>query len=100
MPEPYLEVEEKLRPLADSLSRPRPGDWLAEHYEAGQTFAEYLHAQPVRRSDTLTTIYLCFIGNFTEAQLQILDLTQQYLAIFFDCPSGARAAAHRELQVR
>ena len=86
MPQPYLELEQKLRPLADPLPPPRPGDWLAEHDEPGQTFAEYLQARPVRRSDTLHTIYLAFIGDFSEAQRRVLDLTRQYLAVFFDCP--------------
>ena len=48
---PYPELEQKLRPLADPLPPPRPGDWLAEHDEPGQTFAEYLDARPVRKSD-------------------------------------------------
>jgi archaemetzincin len=82
----YLDQERKLRPLADLLTPPRPGDWLAEHDEPGQTFAEYLEARPVRRSDKLTTIYLCLVGDFTDAQQCILDLTQEYLAVFFDCP--------------
>jgi archaemetzincin len=84
--EPYPELEEKLRPLADPLSPPRPGDWLAEHDEPGQTFAEYLDARPVRKSDKLHTIYLCLVGDFSEAQRRILALTQDYLAVFFDCP--------------
>ena len=50
---PYLELEERLRPLADPLPRPRPGDWLAEHDEPGQTFEEYLDGHPVRKSDKL-----------------------------------------------
>lgn len=82
----YSDVEQKLRPLADPLPAPRPGDWLAEHDEPGQTFDEYQNDWPVRRSDTLNTIYLCFIGEFSEAQRRILDLTQDYLALFFDCP--------------
>ena len=86
MPEPYLDLERKLRPLAEPLPAPRPGDWLAEHPEPGQTFAEYPDARPVRKSDKLHTIYLCFIGEFSEAQRRILDLTQHYLALFFDCP--------------
>lgn len=86
MSEPYLELEQKLRPLADPLPPPRPGDWLAEHDEPGQTFAEYRNARPVRRSDTLTTIYLCFVGDFGEAQRRVLDLTRQYLGLFYDCP--------------
>ena len=76
MPEPYLKLESTLRPLADPLPPPRPGDWLAEHDEPGQTFAEYLDARPVRRSDKLHTIYLCLVGDFTEAQRRILDVTQ------------------------
>jgi archaemetzincin len=83
---PYLELEETLRPLADALPRPRPGDWLAEHHEPGQTFAEYLAARPVRKSDDLHTLSLCLVGDFTEAQRRILALTQAYLGLFFDCP--------------
>jgi archaemetzincin len=86
MPEPYPDLEHKLRPLTDLLSAPRPGDWLAAHPEPGQTFAEYLNAQPVRRSEKLRTIYLCLILDFGEAQQRILDLTQDYLAVFFDYP--------------
>ena len=81
-----LELEQKLRPLGEPLPHPRPGDWLAEHVEPGQTFAEYLHAQPVRKSDQLKTIYLCLVGDFSEAQSRIVDLTKDYLALFFDCP--------------
>jgi len=86
MPDPYLELERTLRPLADPLPLPRPGDWLAEHAEPGETFAEYLDARPVRRSAKLHTIYLCRVGDFNEAQQHILDLTWDYLALFFDCP--------------
>jgi archaemetzincin len=80
------DLESKLGPLADPLPAPRPGDWLAEHHEPGQTFAEYLAAQPVRKSGQLHTIYLCLVGELSEAQRRILDLTRDYLAIFFDCP--------------
>jgi archaemetzincin len=90
MPGPYLELERKLRPLADSLPHPQPGDWLAEHHEPGQTFAEYLEARPVHKGDKLHTIYLCLVGDFTEAQRRVLDLTQEHLATFFDCPVKVR----------
>jgi len=86
MSEAYLELEGELRPLADPLPRPRPGDWLAEHHESGQTFAEYLNAHPVRKSDKLHTIYFCLVGDFNQSQRRILDLTQEYLATFFDAP--------------
>lgn len=65
MAEPYLALERALSPLADPPPPPRPGDWLAEHDEPGQTFAEYLDARPVRRGDTLSAIYLCLVGEFS-----------------------------------
>jgi archaemetzincin len=86
MSEPYPELERKLRPLADPLPPFQPGDWLAEHPEPGQTFAEYVDARPVRKSDKLHTIYLCLVGVFSKARRRILELTQDYLALFFDCP--------------
>jgi archaemetzincin len=84
--EPYRELEHTLRPLADPLPAPRPGDWPAEHDEPGQTFGEYLDARPICRSDGLNTIYLSFVGEFIEAQRRVLELTRQYLARFFDGP--------------
>jgi hypothetical protein len=42
----YPEVVDRLRPLAWPL--PQAGDWLAEHREEGQSFAEYLAADPAR----------------------------------------------------
>jgi archaemetzincin len=86
MSEPYADLEMKLGPLADPLPPPRPGDWLAEHPEPGQTFADYLDARPVCKSDQFHTIYLCLVGEFDEPRRRILDLTQDYLAVFFDCP--------------
>jgi archaemetzincin len=86
MPDPYRELERKLRPLAEPLPAPRPGDWLAVRQEPGQTFADYLDARPIRKSEKLHTIYLCLIGEFNPAQRRILDLTRDYLALFFDGP--------------
>src|SRR5262245_38333519 len=84
--DPFLDLERKLHPLAQMLPAPRPGDWLAEHPEPGQSVAEYLKARPIRKTDRLHTIYLCLVGDFSEAQQRVLDLTRQYLALFFDCP--------------
>jgi archaemetzincin len=79
------DLERRLRSIADPLPPAQPGDWLAEHPEPGQTFAEYARSQPVRKSAKLHTIYLCLIGDFTEAQRRIVKLTQDYLAVFFHC---------------
>jgi archaemetzincin len=82
----YPEVEDRLRPLAAPLLPPLPGDWLAEHPERGQTFGQYRAASPVRRGPDRSTIHLCLLGRFTDAQRRVLDLTRDYLALFFDVP--------------
>jgi archaemetzincin len=82
----FADLETKLAPLARKLGAPKPGEWLYEHKESGQPFLEYLEAQPVRRSKEQSTIYLCLIGDFTKEQQRVLDLTKEYLGIFFDAP--------------
>jgi len=91
----YAEIETRLRPLAEPLGKPQPGEWLAEHKESGQTFAQYLAARPVRKSRELTTIYLCLLGDFTPEQKQVLQTTQQYLAIVYQTP----VKVHREMSL-
>jgi len=87
------DVETKLTPLAQPLSKPRPGDWLAEHKESGQTFAQYLAAKPVRKSEQLSTIYICQIGDFSPKQEQILDVACEYLSVVYQVP----VKRHRKL---
>ena len=89
----YPEIETRLRLLADPLGEPQPGEWLAEHKEPGQTFAQYLAAKPVRRSRELTTIYLCLLGDFTPEQKQVLQITQEYLSLVYQSP----VKIHREM---
>src|SRR5262249_44993304 len=69
------ELETKLSPLVNRLGPPQPGEWLAEHKEAGQTFAEYVHADPVRRTMKQNTIYVCRIGDFSHEQNDVLGRT-------------------------
>ena len=54
----YAEIEKKLFPLATPLPKPGPRDWLSQHKEAGQTFAQYLRAKPVRKSELHSRIFL------------------------------------------
>lgn len=82
----YPDLETRLAHLAEPLGEPREGDWLAEHEEKGQTFRQYLSANPVRRDQTLNCIHLCLIGDFDEAQQRVIDLTREYLGLFFDAP--------------
>jgi archaemetzincin len=86
----YPEVAAKLTPLATPIPKPAANDWLANHKEAGQSFEQYLAARPIRRSDKLTTIYICLIGEFTPKQREVLTATEKYLSILYDAPVKIR----------
>jgi archaemetzincin len=87
MPEQtYSELEIRLAPLASKLGQPSRGEWLNEHRESGQTFEEYRQARPVRRGRRCNKIYLCLVGEFTDSQRRVADLTCEYLQLFFDTP--------------
>jgi archaemetzincin len=82
----FLELETKLQPLARKLGKPQPGEWLHEHKESGQSFDEYRTANPVLRSERRNRIYLCLVGDFTAEQQSVMDVTREYMEIFFDTP--------------
>jgi archaemetzincin len=92
----YPELESRLVSLARPLGPPRPGEWLHEHKEPGQTFDEYRQAAPVRRSHLWNRIYLCLIGEFSPEQQTVLDRTREYLEIFFDTPVAIRRRVRLE----
>ncbi len=79
-------IEQRLIPLAKELGAPKPGEWLFEHQESGQSFAEYIKSEPVRRSPQWNTIHICVVGEITPAQQRIIETTREYLAVFFDSP--------------
>jgi archaemetzincin len=81
--ETYPQLEKRLRPMAREIGE---SEWLRHHPESGQTFAEYLQADPVRRGRKLSTIYLCLLGDFNSEQQRVLDVTRDYLEIFFQVP--------------
>jgi archaemetzincin len=83
---PLANVEQSLRPLARPLAPSQPGDWLANHKEEGQTFAEYLKLKPRRPPKGKRTIYLVLLGDFSPEQIQVLEITQQYLSVFYESP--------------
>ncbi len=84
---PLREIEIKLRPIAEPKTPPKPGEWLATHFEGGQTFAEYRAAGPVGPDATRRTIHLAMVGDFSPEQRKILDLTRDYMEKFFGVPA-------------
>jgi len=79
-------VAAKLTPLHKTLGKPKPGDWLASHEEAGQTFAEYIRSDPVTPTGRRKVIYVQPLGPFTKKQREIVELSADYLGRYFNRP--------------
>lgn len=75
-----------LRPLHEALPEPGYGDWLQQHDEPGQTFNEYLNRRPVTPTGARTFLYVQPLGEFTERERQIVDLSAEYLSIYMNRP--------------
>jgi archaemetzincin len=80
-------VDVKLRPLAQKLGK---SEWLESHPEKRQTFQQYQDSDPVLWTKERGTIHLCLIGDFSEEQRRVLDVTREYMAVFFDVPVKVR----------
>ena len=75
-----------LRPLHKKMRRPGPNDWLANHDEPGQSFREYLRCDLTLPTPGRRTIYVQPLGEFTTGQRRAVDLTAEFIGIYFDLP--------------
>jgi archaemetzincin len=65
---------------------PRPGDWLDQHAEPGQTFDDYRASDLNRATVERTTIYLQPFGEFDAAQSRLIAATSDLLGRFYGVP--------------
>jgi archaemetzincin len=77
---------EALKPLHKPKRPPRPGDWLAEHTERGQSLETYKSTFHIAPKPGQRTIYIQPIGTFTEAQERVITLTVEYIERSFGLP--------------
>ena len=86
LPDPFP----KLLPLHTRLGPPQPGDWLAEHPEPLQTFQHYVRSRPVIPDKKRRVIYVQPLGDFTPTQRKILNITAEYMRVYFSLPVETR----------
>jgi archaemetzincin len=65
------------------LEDPLPGEWRSEHKEAHQSFDDYKKLGPQKAVSGKTKLYLLPLGSFSVLQLKAIELTREYLEIFF-----------------
>ncbi len=76
----------KLRPLHEKKKPPQPGDWLKEHPEKGQSFAEFLQTHPRPAYENYRNLYLQPLGKFSDEEQKVLAATGECLQHFFGLP--------------
>lgn len=76
----------KIEPFFKAMGKPAANDWLASHTEAGQTFEEYLDADPTKPTKERQKIYVLPLGTFDAKQQKLIAQTTDYLAAFYDLP--------------
>jgi len=73
----------RLLPLARRLSKPKPGEWLYQVTEQGQTFSEYIAANPVIPSKARRTVYIQPLGRFASIQRQVVSKVAKFLGLYY-----------------
>lgn len=67
------------------MAPPNPQDWLANHPEAGQTFAQFIQSHPNRPDGRHRTVYLQPLDAFPPSGPPLPKL-KQFTEAFFDLP--------------
>jgi archaemetzincin len=77
-----LEPDDHFQPI----DPPGPHDWLANHPERGQTFAQFVASKPNRPDKRRRTIYLLPLGAFDSERSPPLDQLEQFTEAYFMMP--------------
>jgi len=67
----------------DRIPVPRPGDWLAVHPEAGQSFDDFVQSRPNQPNGRRNKIYLQPLGEFPEDRSPSMGTLKEYAANYF-----------------
>jgi archaemetzincin len=70
-----------------ALAPPAPGDWLYDRDEKGQSFEKFMKSKHIIPTKEANIIYLKPIGSFTALQTKQIELTREYLQIYFQLES-------------
>jgi archaemetzincin len=82
----YDKIIKELEPFFKPMGKPGKYDWLAMFQESGQTFDEYLAAEPNIPKGKRKNIYVQPIGKFTSAEQKAVTAAANYLHVFYQLP--------------
>ncbi len=76
----------RIRPLFKPKAAPRPGDWLLDHKELGQTYAQFRATVRTPAVESFATLRIVPIGPLSQGQQAVLDVVTDFLKPFFGLP--------------
>lgn len=90
-PPPYAPRElmkslARLVPLHERKTTPKPGEWLYDHPERGQSFEDYLGSSPTVPTKERRTIVVEPLGELGTASARVVELTGDFLSRHFGLP--------------
>jgi archaemetzincin len=65
------------------MPKPKPRDWLSQHYEPGQTFDQFASSRPNQPDDIRYKLYLQPLDRFPEGESPSLLLLGEFMKAFF-----------------
>lgn len=65
------------------VGKPAPGEWLAEYEELGQSYTDYVAADPVRPEGTRRILVLQPLGPFTKEEAKVLEQVAEFCGLYF-----------------
>ena len=77
---------EDLIALHEHKRPPGPNDWLAQHPEPGQPYADYIKQNHVKPEAERNTIYITLLGDFDAPRKQIVEQTARYIETYYQMP--------------
>ncbi|NND99843.1 MAG: hypothetical protein HKN47_21185 [Pirellulaceae bacterium] len=66
-----------------AIPTPGPSDWLAQHHEPGQTYAQFVQRRPNRPDQKRNKLYFQPLGDFDPANSPDLELLADFARAFF-----------------
>jgi archaemetzincin len=65
------------------IPAPKPGYWLAEHHEPGQTFEDFVKVDPIKPDKLRDKIYLQPLDDFSKGRSPQIETLAEYAAAYF-----------------
>ncbi len=82
---------EALKPLHSAMGPVQEGDWLERFPEPGQSFRKWLRSDPVMPRGKRRVLCVAPLGEFRKDDRKIVDLSAEWLSLFFAVPSRIEA---------